>query len=399
MAGDAPPQGPRLEDVAMNAPVRPGREAVGRPRAGSLAGAPLALARGRDATQQFAGLDLLATAVLVVEPDGNVGFVNQAAEMLLDASRRHLVGQPARRLFTDERQLERLMHAAGAGDLGQQRHVAELRRPLREPVVVQVMAGDLDADGSRLLLEMIEIEQQLRVSREDQQLGLSEANRQLLRNLAHEVRNPLGGIRGAAQLLERELAQEEQREFTRVIIAEADRLQSLVDRLLAPHRKPRVVAEFSIHEICERVRTVILAEFPRGLEVVRDYDASMPAAHGDMEQLIQAVLNIVRNAAQALAARIGAGDAQIVLRTRVARHVAVARRHVRLAAELTVTDNGPGVPQALKDRIFFPLVSGREDGTGLGLTLAQAFVLANDGSIEFDSRPGRTAFKVLLPLT
>jgi two-component system nitrogen regulation sensor histidine kinase GlnL len=351
-----------------------------------------------DNERQFAGLDLLATGVVVVGRDGAIRYANQAAEVLLDASRRHLIGQPAQRLFTDEHALERLMQAVDAGDLGQQRHVAELRRPLREPMTVQVLASGLDAEGGGLLLEMLEIEQQLRHVREDRQLGLSEANRQLLRNLAHEVRNPLGGIRGAAQLLERELALGEQREFTRVIIAEADRLQALVDRLLAPHRAPRVVAEYSVHEICERVRTVILAEFPRGLEVQRDYDASMPAGRGDKEQLIQAVLNIVRNAAQALAGRIADGDARIVLRTRVARHVNIARRHVRLAAELTVIDNGPGVPEALIDRIFYPLVSGRDDGTGLGLTLAQAFVLANDGSIEFDSRPGRTAFRVLLPL-
>jgi two-component system nitrogen regulation sensor histidine kinase GlnL len=350
-------------------------------------------------THDYAGLDLLATGVLVVEADGSISYANQAAEILLDTSRRHLIGHPVQRLFADEHQLERLGQSAAAGDLGQLPHVIELRRPLREPVVVQVMASALDDEGRQLLLEMTEIEQQLRVSREDRQVGLSEANRQLLRNLAHEIRNPLGGIRGAAQLLERELPLGEQREFTRVIIAEADRLQALVDRLLAPHRVPRVVAEYSVHEICERVRTVILAEFPRGLEIQRDYDASMPTGRGDKEQLIQAVLNIVRNAAQALAGRIADGDAQIVLRTRVARHVTIARRHVRLAAELTVIDNGPGVADELKERIFFPLVSGREDGTGLGLTLAQAFVLANDGSIEFDSKPGRTAFRILLPLT
>ena len=360
--------------------------------------AALAIPPSAENSADFAGLDLLATGVLIVEADGSIVYANQAAEVLLETSRRHLIGQSAQRLFTDEHQFERLLQAAGAGDLGQQRHIAELRRPLREPVQVQVLAGGLDADGGRLLLEMLEIEQQLRTSREDRQLGLSEANRQLLRNLAHEIRNPLGGIRGAAQLLERELALVEQREFTGVIIAEADRLQALVDRLLAPHRAPRVVAEYSVHEICERVRTVILAEFPRGLEVQRDYDASMPTGRGDKEQLIQAVLNIVRNAAQALAERIAHGDAQIVLRTRVARHATIARRHVRLAAELTVLDNGPGVAEELQERIFFPLVSGREDGTGLGLTLAQALVLANDGSIEFDSKPGRTAFRVLLPL-
>ena len=358
-----------------------------------------AFSRPPQPVAEYAGLDLLATGVLIVETDGTVSYANQAAEILLETSRRHLVGQPAQRLFADEHQFERLMQSAAAGDVGQLQHIVELRRPLHEPVVVKALASGLDADGSRLLLELSEIEQQLRVSREDRQLGLSEANRHLLRNLAHEIRNPLGGIRGAAQLLERELALAEQREFTRVIITEADRLQALVDRLLAPHRAPRVVAEYSVHEICERVRAVILAEFPNGLEVQRDYDASMPGGRGDKEQLIQAVLNIVRNAAQALAGRIADGDAQIVLRTRVARHVTIARRHVRLAAELTVIDNGPGVPEELKDRIFFPLVSGRDDGTGLGLSLAQAFVLANEGSVEFDSRPGRTAFRILLPLT
>jgi two-component system nitrogen regulation sensor histidine kinase GlnL len=347
---------------------------------------------------EYAGLDLLATGVLVIEADGTVGYANQAAEVLLETSRRHLTGQPAQRLFADEHQFARLRQSVAAGDVGQLRHIVELRRPLHDPVVVQALASGLDTEGHRLVLEILEIEQQLRHSREDRQLGLSEANRQLLRNLAHEIRNPLGGIRGAAQLLERELALGEQREFTRVIIDESDRLQSLVDRLLAPHRAPRVVADYSVHEVCERVRAVILAEFPRGLEVQRDYDASVPSGRGDKEQLIQAVLNIVRNAAQALAGRIADGDAQIVLRTRVARHVTIARRHVRLAAELTVIDNGPGVPDELMDRIFFPLVSGREDGTGLGLTLAQALILANDGSIEFDSKPGRTAFRILLPL-
>jgi two-component system nitrogen regulation sensor histidine kinase GlnL len=348
---------------------------------------------------EYAGLDLLATGVLVIESDGTVGYANEAAEVLLEASRRHLVGQPAQRLFADERQLERLMQsAAAAGDLGQPRQIVELRRPLHEPLAVQALASMIEDDSGRLLLELGEIEQQLRVSREDQQFGLSEANRQLVRNLAHEVRNPLGGIRGAAQLLERELALAEQREYTRVIIAEADRLQALVDRLLAPHRAPRVVAEYSVHEVCERVRAVILAEFPRGLDIQRDYDASMPGGRGDKEQLIQAVLNIARNACQALADRIADGDAQIILRTRIARHATIARRHVRLAAELTVIDNGPGVPPELSDRIFFPLVSGRDGGTGLGLTLAQAFVSANDGSVEFESKPGRTAFRILLPL-
>jgi two-component system nitrogen regulation sensor histidine kinase GlnL len=205
-------------------------------------------------------------------------------------------------------------------------------------------------------------------------------------------------VRGAAQLLDAELASPEQREYTRVIIAEADRLQALVDRLLAPHRVARVVAELNIHEVCERVRMVMLAEFPRGLTIERDYDASVPNFHGDREQLIQALLNIVRNATQALESRIDAGDARITLRTRVARQVTIARSRHRLALDLHVTDNGPGVPNDIKDRIFYPLVSGRDDGTGLGLTLAQTFIQQHDGTIEVDSRPGRTDFRILIPL-
>jgi two-component system nitrogen regulation sensor histidine kinase GlnL len=347
---------------------------------------------------RFSGLELLSTAVIVISADARVVFANQAAEHLFEVSRRILVGQLVARLFTDELAIDRMLKAARANDLGQRRQPLELRRPLREPLAVQATATALYDESIPLLIELIEIEQQLKFTREEHNLDLSEANRRLLRNLAHEIKNPLGGIRGAAQLLEGELPSRDQREYTRVIISEADRLQALVDRLLEPHRSPRVVAQFNIHEVTERVRSVILAEFPRGLTVTRDYDASVPEMRGDKEQLIQAVLNVVRNAAQALGARIAAGDAEIVLTTRVTRHVTLARRHYRLALELHVIDNGPGIPDALKPHVFYPLVSGREGGSGLGLTLAQTFVQQNDGMIDFQSRPGRTEFRVLLPL-
>jgi two-component system nitrogen regulation sensor histidine kinase GlnL len=317
---------------------------------------------------------------------------------LFETSRAKLIGQQSQRLFAGGQPIDQLLAEASANALGQRRQMLELRRVLREPIQVQATASALYSRETPLVLELVEVEQQLRFSREERQLDLTEANRQLLRNLAHEIKNPLGGIRGAAQLLEGELNAPEQREYTSVIISEADRLQSLVDRLLAPHRMPRMVARFSVHEVCERVRVVMSAEFPRGLEFIRDYDASVPDVVGDQEQLIQALLNVVRNAAEALEARIAAGDAQITLRTRVARHVTIARRHVRLALDLHVIDNGPGIPDELQDRIFYPLVSGREGGSGLGLTLAQTFVQQNDGVIEFESRPGRTDFRILLPL-
>lgn len=223
------------------------------------------------------------------------------------------------------------------------------------------------------------------------------ANRELIRNLAHEIRNPLGGLRGSAQLLERELdllrlpgaRGGELREYTQVIIKESDRLQGLMDRLLTPHRAPRIEA-VSVHEVLERVRSLVRAEF--GRDVVRDYDPSLPEVMGDREQLIQAVLNIARNAAQA-------GAETVTFRTRSVRQITILRQRYRLALELQVVDDGPGVPEEIRERIFNPLVSGREGGSGLGLSLAQTFIQYHRGVIEFESRPGRTVFTILLPLT
>jgi two-component system, NtrC family, nitrogen regulation sensor histidine kinase GlnL len=244
----------------------------------------------------------------------------------------------------------------------------------------------------------------------------NEVNKELLRNLAHEIKNPLGGIRGAAQLLQMDLTDKSLIEYTQVIIHEADRLQSLVDRLLAPHRQPHVRGTVNVHEICERVRQLILVEFPQGLTVVRDYDASIPEFVGDREQLIQALLNIAHNAAQALEERIADGTAVLTFKTRIARQALLGQgsygsfgnattkvRH-KLALELHVIDNGPGVSPEIKDRIFYPLVTGRAGGSGLGLSLAQNFVQQHGGVIECDSdsatasKPGRTDFKILLPL-
>ncbi len=227
----------------------------------------------------------------------------------------------------------------------------------------------------------------------------NEVNKELLRNLAHEIKNPLGGIRGAAQLLQMDLSDKSLIEYTQVIIHEADRLQSLVDRLLAPHRQPHVRVTVNAHEICERVRQLILVEFPHGLTVVRDYDASIPEFEGDREQLIQALLNIAHNAAQALEERIADGSAILTFKTRIARQALLGKARHKLALELHVIDNGPGVPPEIRDRIFYPLVTGRAGGSGLGLSLAQNFVQQHAGAIECESLPGRTDFKMLIPLT
>jgi two-component system nitrogen regulation sensor histidine kinase GlnL len=256
---------------------------------------------------------------------------------------------------------------------------------------------DAASTGDGFLIEFRHIEQQLRIDREERMLDQSQANRELIRNLAHEIKNPLGGIRGAAQLLDRELERPALHEYTQVIIKESDRLQMLMDRLLTPHRMPQR-GPVNVHEVLERVRSVLLAEFP-GIRVQRDYDTSLPAIEGDREQLIQAMLNIARNAAQAINGHPPAGaQPEIQLRTRVARQVTLARRRFRHAIEVLIIDNGPGIPEPIRERIFYPLVSGREGGTGLGLTLAQNFISQHHGTVHFESVPGRTIFSILLPI-
>ncbi|MBQ0933472.1 nitrogen regulation protein NR(II) [Ideonella alba] len=351
--------------------------------------------------RHWEAFDQLATMVAVVRPDGQCLFVNSVLESVIGLSRRTLTSRSLLEWCREPAQLLEALQALAANQFSTRRFESALRRAVvgaTEPLPVHFIVSQIDHSHERLLVEMIEIEQQTRQDREERVAGQSQVTRELIRNLAHEIKNPLGGIRGAAQLLALELPSPELGEYTQVIIHEADRLQALVDRLLAPHRKPHIVSDVNIHEVCERVRSLVLAEYPRGLQVLRDYDASIPEFRGDREQLIQAVLNIVHNACQALAEQIDQGDARIVLRTRVSRQVTIGKQRFRLALELHIQDNGPGVPESLRDRIFYPLVSGREGGSGLGLTLAQTFVQQHQGTIECDSEPGRTVFKIVIPL-
>jgi len=346
----------------------------------------------------YRALDRLATLVAVLDADGAVRFANNALEDAIGLSRRSLAGVPLAEWFTQPEGLLQALRGARGHDYTVIRYDALLRRLNNEPLPVHVVLAHNDP-GDELVLELLPLEQQARQEREQRLLEQSQANKELIRNLAHEIKNPLGGIRGAAQLLQLELGQRtDLAEYTQVIVREADRLQSLVDRLLAPHRRAQVIAELNIHEVCERVRALVLAEYPRGLALRRDYDTSLPEFRGDREQLIQALLNVVQNAAQALQPRIEAGTAEIVLRTRVQRQLTFGGQRHRLALELHVIDNGPGVPEAIKDRIFYPLVTGREGGSGLGLSLAQTFVQQHHGLIECHSVPGRTDFTFLIPL-
>jgi two-component system nitrogen regulation sensor histidine kinase GlnL len=348
----------------------------------------------------YGALDLLATLVAIVSPQGRCVFVNAAFEDVLGLSKRSILRGSAWDWFVEAEPFRDTVAAVSRNEFSTSRHEAQLRRVVgteHDVVPVHVIVNRIEG-SSDVVVELVEVQQQARQDREERDLQQSQATKELVRNLAHEIKNPLGGIRGAAQLLEMEVDSRALTEYTQVIISEADRLQGLVDRLLAPHRKPHVVGDVNIHEVCERVRALILAEFPRGLTVERDYDISIPDFRGDREQLIQAVLNIGANAAQALEALIEAGVARIVLRTRIARQVTLGKHRYRLALELHIEDNGPGVPESIRDRIFFPLVSGREGGSGLGLTLARTFVQQHQGTVECESEPGKTVFKILIPL-
>ncbi|MDX9706818.1 MAG: nitrogen regulation protein NR(II) [Azospira sp.] len=344
----------------------------------------------------FAGLDLLASAVVLIDDKRRIRYLNPAAENLLAASLKTLRGKLLHEAFVYSHGLQTALDEALDKRWGYTGQNVEMRRADGRTVHLNCTVTPVEADGGGLFIEMWPIDQQLKASREERLLEQQQANRELIRNLAHEIKNPLGGIRGGAQLLEHELAglpgAPALREYTQVIIKEADRLQDLMQRLLTPQR-PMHPGPVSIHEVLERVRSLLVAEFPGTLSVHRDYDTSLPDLIGDREQLIQAVLNIARNAAQAMC-----GNGSITFRTRAVRQATLARKRYRLALELRIIDDGPGIPPDILDRMFHPLVSGREGGAGLGLTIAQNFVLHHQGVIECESRPGRTEFIVRLPL-
>jgi two-component system nitrogen regulation sensor histidine kinase GlnL len=340
----------------------------------------------------FAGLEHLATAVILLDKSRSVVYANPGAEVLFAVSAKQITGQNISHVFPGSEILHSAVENAIVNHSPFREHEFLITTMRQNSLAVTCTVTPVDLAPACLVLEFQQMDQQLRIAREERMLIQQQANAELLRNLAHEIRNPLGGLRGAAQLLEHELPQVNLREYTQVIIKEADRLQSLMDRLLVPHRVPKYEPT-NVHEVLERVRSLLLAESPKGVVVRRDYDTSLPELIGDREKLIQAVLNIARNAVQAMQ-----GQGQITLRTRAERQVTLAKKRYRVAIKIQIIDNGPGIPSDIRDRIFYPLVSGREGGSGLGLTLAQTFITQHHGMIECESQPGHTCFTIMLPI-
>ncbi|MCJ8168428.1 nitrogen regulation protein NR(II) [Atopomonas sediminilitoris] len=343
-------------------------------------------------------LDNLTTAVIMLDHALHLQYMNPAAEMLLAVSGQRSHGQFVSELFTESPEaLESLRLAVNEAHPFTKREAQLITlsgQTLTVDYAVTPLPGKLH---NRLLIEVEPRDRPLRISKEEAQLSKQETTKLLVRGLAHEIKNPLGGIRGAAQLLARELPSEDLRDYTNVIIEEADRLRNLVDRMLGSNKLP-VIVPTNIHEVLERVCSLVKAETDGVITLVRDYDPSIPELFADREQLIQAVLNVVRNAMQAIEGQSDLRLGRITLCTRALRQFTIAHVRHRLVCRVDITDNGPGIPSELQETIFYPMVSGRAEGTGLGLSIAQNIVSQHGGLIECESHPGHTTFTLFLPL-
>ncbi len=353
-------------------------------------------------------LDNLNTAVVLLDDQLRVLYINPAAEMLLGVSSNKITSRVISQLMEDDELIAAVTETLQSNHpFTQRERTIQLHdHRLTVDISVQPIPSEKLSE-KRLLIEFSQLDRHLRISREENLLAQHETIRALLRSMAHEVKNPLGGIRGAAQLLERELENPELAEYTQVIIDESDRLKNLVNRMLGPNARPNKTL-VNVHSVTERVRSLLKADKTRDVKIFFDYDPSIPEVTFDPEHLIQAVLNIVRNAAQALAeqkpeqSELQSGsrvkEKTITIKTRVMRRFNIGHKRYKLVAKMDIIDNGPGISEKMQERIFMPLITGRAEGTGLGLSIAQSLVSQNGGLIECHSRPGKTVFSLLLPI-
>ena len=341
-------------------------------------------------------LDHLATSVILVDRQYLVRYINTAAENLLELSGSRIAGKPLSQFLTEDgRRLNGLKQCLRDGNIYTQRQASLTLHNGQCIAVDYTMTPFQDQGKPYLLLECQPLDRLLKISRETNMLSNQQSSRALVRGLAHEIKNPLGGLRGAAQLLAKELPEQGMQEYTDIIIAEADRLRDLVDRMLGP-RQISQQQSINVHEVLERVIQLVSAECGGSVHFERDYDPSIPDLIGDKGRLIQAVLNIARNAMQAF--REEDAPCTITMSSRILRQFTIGSERHRLACRIDIQDNGPGIKPELLQSIFFPMVSGRPKGTGLGLSIAQSILNQHKGLIECASEPGNTRFTLYLPL-
>jgi len=342
-------------------------------------------------------LDGLNSTVMLFGADLILRYINPAGEMLFEVSARHLLGQHYDQLFNISdisafhvKQVLKTVHPVT-------QHEVSVSLLDSKNITLNISINPMldSKDDFEILIECVQVDHLVRISRDEKRAEDQQATQEILRGLAHEIKNPLGGLRGSAQLLERQLDNDNLKEYTRVIIDEADRLSLLVDRMIGPATIPKI-CEANIHEILEHVRQLVLADGTHKINIIRDYDPSIPDLKLDPGQLIQTILNISRNAIQALSSET---SDHIIYRTRILRNFTIANSRHRLALLLEIEDNGPGIPKNLQKKIFFPMVTGRADGTGLGLSIAQSIIQQHRGLLECESNPSKTIFRISLPIT
>jgi len=337
--------------------------------------------------------DAMATGVLMLTPSLDVQYMNASAEMLFGSSRRRMEGRPYQRLLKEDTLGWVIGKAVNTREVQSLREL-HFTTSHDGSVIADIIISPQDSgdDLGGVLIELYRIDQQLRITQEETLLSQLQTTQSLVRGMAHEIKNPLGGLRGAAQLLETELPSPELREYTSIIISEADRLQVLVDRM-SGSQSPKVQEDINIHEVLERVRKLVSVDIPAKVNIRFDYDPSIPELRADKDKLIQIVLNMVVNSLKAVGSK-----GEVVFKTRVIRRFMMNQKIHRLVLKLQIIDDGVGIPDEIKDKVFFPMVSGSADGTGLGLSIAQSLANAHDGLIEFQSIPGDTCFTLLLPI-
>lgn len=345
-------------------------------------------------------LDNLTTAVIVLEKDLQVLYMNPAAEALLETSGKHCHNLFIGDVLLNSRQLVKALNNVKANGVTFIARKVEFLKTNTNRMIVDYSASRLIyRNDTYVMLELQELDRSYNITRKEMLISNHETTLGLVRGLGHEIKNPLGGIRGAAQLLAEELHDKDLKDYTNVIIEEADRLVGLIDRLTGQYKKP-AIQQLNIHEVLERVYNLVIAETRGTIELVKDYDPSIPEISGDLSQLIQAVLNIVRNAMQALTeCDMDGRKPKIILRTRTVNHVTLGATLYKLVARIEIIDNGPGISPDIIENIFYPLISGRANGSGLGLSISQNILKNHNGLIECESQEGRTCFALSIPLS
>lgn len=336
-------------------------------------------------------LESLKTATLLIESNLTVSYLNPAAENLLEASGNKVLGELVATLFSEN---DGLLDSISKNNAFTKRE-AQLNLSSGQQITVDCAVTPMES--GRMVMELQSLDRLLKISREEGLIISQEHTQELIRGMAHEIKNPLGGLRGAAQLLANELPNQDLAEYTNIIIEEADRLGNLVDRMLGSNKLPNI-QRINIHEILERVKTLIAVETSGKISIERDYDPSIPEIEGDKEQLIQATLNIVRNAMQALQSAESVASPTITLKTRSMRQMTIGTVMHRLVCRIDIIDNGPGISDKILNKIFLPMVSGRAEGTGLGLAISQSIINHHKGLIECTSESGHTVFSLYIPL-